>query len=152
MTDDLTVLENLVETQQAEIDRLREEKAAIMAAKELRYTPPPIPEGFVIGELRKTIVALHADIARLNRMAERMSDDVAAARQETVEKVREAQEALLAEIARMAREGEHLRHALGMLTTLHPTMEIDALDPVGMAQQIVEHVNKVLAGVEWVRS
>lgn len=42
-------------------------------------------------------------------------------------------------------EAKALREALGLLTTLHPTMEIDPDDPLGMAQQIVSHVRAALA-------
>ena len=44
------------------------------------------------------------------------------------------------EIERLRAEVEPLRIALGLLTTIKPTMEIDIADPVGMAQQIASHV------------
>jgi hypothetical protein len=44
------------------------------------------------------------------------------------------------EIAKLRTEVEQLRIALGLLTTIKPTMEIDVTDPVGMAQQIAAHV------------
>ena len=48
--------------------------------------------------------------------------------------------AFQAEIERLRAEVEPLRIALGLLTTIKPTMEIDITDPVGMAQQIAAHV------------
>jgi hypothetical protein len=44
-----------------------------------------------------------------------------------------------AEIERLRAEVEPLHIALGLLTTIKPTMEIDIADPVGMAQQIAAH-------------
>jgi DNA repair exonuclease SbcCD ATPase subunit len=61
-------LDSMIEhndTQHAEIERLRQEKADILAAKEIVFAPPAIPESFVIQELQKANVALHADLARL---------------------------------------------------------------------------------------
>ena len=43
---------------------------------------------------------------------------------------------------------EELRTAVGLLTTLHPTMEMDSSDPVGMAQKIVACVALQNAVVE----
>ena len=77
-----------------------------------------------------------------------------------VERLREGpgdwQQEAADEIERLRKENEELKHprcdgdhaaeidrllqAIGMLTTLHPTMEIDILDPIGMAEQVVAHV------------
>lgn len=48
-----------------EIARLRRMNADLLTAKHVEIVSPPIPEGFVIQELQKANVALHADIARL---------------------------------------------------------------------------------------
>ena len=57
------------------------------------------------------------------------------------------EERATADIKKLQREIEDLQdaygqacYALGLLTTLHPMMEIDAKDPVGMAEKIIEHV------------
>lgn len=41
-------------------------------------------------------------------------------------------------------QAEQLGQAVGLLTTLHPTMEMDTADPVGMAQRVVQYVNEQL--------
>ena len=63
--DELSSLTSKTKRLEAEIERLREERAMLISAKEITFAPPAIPGGFVIDELRKTIVTLHADIARL---------------------------------------------------------------------------------------
>lgn len=45
-------------------------------------------------------------------------------------------------------ELERMTQAVGLLTTLHPTMEIDVSDPIGMAHKIIEYVNELLRGVQ----
>lgn len=46
------------------------------------------------------------------------------------------------EIERLRGEATQLRQALGMLTTLHPTMEIDVNNPMQMAKEIVSYVTE----------
>ena len=46
------------------------------------------------------------------------------------------------EIERLREEATQLRQALGVLTTLHPTMEIDVNNPVQMALEIVSYVTE----------
>ena len=45
------------------------------------------------------------------------------------------------------KELEKLTQAFGLLTTLHPTMEIDTRDYMGMAKQIEAHVRDLQARV-----
>ena len=52
------------------------------------------------------------------------------------------------EITRLRAELAACLEAVGMLTTLAPSMEINVLDPVGMAHQIVATVNAELAEVQ----
>ena len=47
-----------------------------------------------------------------------------------------------AEIERLRGEATQLRQAVGVLTTLHPTMEIDVNNPVQMALEIVSYVTE----------
>ena len=47
------------------------------------------------------------------------------------------------EIGELKEEIEQLRHAVGVMTTIKPDMEIDVRDPVGMALQVVEHVEQL---------
>lgn len=42
-----------------------------------------------------------------------------------------------------------LREAVGLLTTLHPSMEIDVRDPLGMARKIVAHVTRPAEPDPW---
>jgi chromosome segregation ATPase len=76
-----------------------------------------------------------AEIERLNSMLQRMAGDLTAARTETVEKVRQTQEALLAEIARLAKEEGRLceaaQFALQAIRTyraMYPSRSTGALD------------------------
>jgi len=59
---------------------------------------------------------------------------------------------LLAEARSMEKtadaEIERLREALGLLTTLHPAMEMDVDDPVGMAEKIERHVTERIKELE----
>ena len=49
------------------------------------------------------------------------------------------------EVRELRRELAEAQQAIGLLTTLNPTMQIDILHPVDMAYQIVDHVKGELA-------
>lgn len=85
--DNIIDLMNEVTRLKEEIERLRHEKADILAAKEIVFAPPAIPESFVIQELQKANVALHSDIARLqNALA--TADEMRRADEAEIERLR----------------------------------------------------------------
>ena len=45
-------------------------------------------------------------------------------------------------LEKVLKERDELRQAIGLLTTLHPRMELNAADPVGMARIITNHVSQ----------
>ena len=47
------------------------------------------------------------------------------------------------------KELEEITQAFGLLTTLHPTMEIDTSDYMGMAKKIVEYVQELKSDPRW---
>jgi len=55
---------------------------------------------------------------------------------------------LIARIDADREEPRALRQAIGMLTTLHPTMVMDPLNPVGMALQVHAHVTQEIAALK----
>ena len=91
----------------AEIERLRQEKADILAAKEIVFAPPAIPEGFVIDQLRKTIISLYADIARIREEGQKDYEGMREFQRKfidadhEIERLREGERAADAEIERL---------------------------------------------------
>lgn len=77
--------------------------------------------------------AAHHDRATLLDLAERQSEE---------------NEKLRAEIWRLRAENERLLQAIGLVTTTVLNMEIDILNPVGMAQRVVAEFKKLRAEIE----
>ena len=63
---------------------------------------------------------------------------------------------LLSDIERLTQQNAALAQAVGLLTTLAPSMEIDPADPVRMAQQVLAEVERMRAEAErqawWLRA
>lgn len=58
-------------------------------------------------------------------------------------------DALRAEVERSGKEYKQAAkfiEAMGLVSTIHPTMQIDVLDPMGMARQIVDYVERLRKG------
>ena len=53
-------------------------------------------------------------------------------------------EPLVSDCERLNAEVEALRHAVGLATTLHPQMEMNVDDPVGMMKEVEAYVRKNL--------
>ena len=105
------------------------------------------------------VADLMADVQRLGAENERLRDEIKRLRERLrYQEDRESwagshssqcwswgpshYECALREIERLCAEASQLRQAVGALTTLHPTMEIDVNNPVQMALEIVSYVTE----------